>query len=300
MMDKLEDYSQDLAKLISRYMQGEGTEPTEVPSLFFLRQSYTNEPRHIFHKPSLCIILQGEKEICLAEQRFCYGPSDYLISSLALPVTGQVTEATQEKPYISLKLEFIPNQVIDLIHDVDKHEKLQKKQNRAMYVGQIELPLMDAVARLVRLVERPEDIPILAPIYTKEIFYRLLMGKYGDTLRQFTIKDSYAYQIREIVKEITQNYNQAMRIDEIAKKANISVPTLHRQFKDVTAMSPLQFQKQLRLQEARQLMLAESMDAADAAFQVGYESPSQFSREYLRMFGYPPREDIKRLRARYA
>jgi AraC-type DNA-binding domain-containing proteins len=298
MHKEIATYSQDLSQRIAKHMVGEGAEMTLIPGLFFLRQFQCSEPRHIFHKPSLCIILQGKKELCMAEERFAYGTGDYLISSVELPVTGQVMEAKREKPYISLKLEFSPTQIVELIPAADK-DVTREKRNRAMYVGQLEIPLMDAVSRLVQLVDTPDDIPVLAPVYTKEIFYRVLQGKHGDVLRQYALKGSTAYRMRGIIQEITHNYNRVLRIDELAQQANISVPTLHRQFKEITTMSPLQFQKQLRLQEARQLMLSTDIDVADAAFRVGYESPSQFSREYSRMFGCSPREDIKRLRARY-
>ncbi|WP_211289745.1 HTH-type transcriptional activator RhaS [Sporomusa silvacetica DSM 10669] len=298
-MEKIAEYQQKIVDIISRHMENDGAKSTSVPSLFFLRQSYINEPQYLFFRPSLCVIVQGEKEICLAENYFRYGQADYLISSIGLPVTGQVTQASKENPYLSLKLEFEPNQITDLVYDIDKEERVSKKKNRAMYVGSIELRLMEAIYRLVQLVDTPEDIAILAPVYTREIFYRVLMGRYGEALRQFAIKDSCSYKIREVVKAITENYNQVLHVCELAQKINISVPTLHRQFKEVTSMSPLQFQKHLRLRQARQLMLVESMDAASAAFQVGYESPSQFSREYSRLFGSPPVKDIQHLKLRY-
>lgn len=156
---------------------------------------------------------------------------------------------------------------------------------------------MDAVARLVRLVDTPEEIPVLAPLYTQEIFYRVLQGSYGSTLRQFVLQGSAAYRIREITRKIAREYNRLLRVEDLAKLANMSVPTFHRNFKAATAMSPVQFQKQLRLQAARSLLLSEPVDIADAAFRVGYESPSQFSREYARLFGLPPKEDIKCMRA---
>lgn len=154
-----------------------------------------------------------------------------------------------------------------------------------------------AVIRLVRLQDDPKDIPVLAPIYKKEIFYRVLQGPNGGTLKQIAIEGSYTYRIRDVIEYIKNHYNRSVRIEELAEIANMSVSSLHRHFKEVTAMSPIQFQKQLRLQEARRLLLTESTDATDVAFRVGYESPSQFSREYSRMFGFPPIEDIKRLRA---
>lgn len=299
MEDKLAAYRKELVGIVERQVKENSWIQTAVPSLYFVRQYVTTEPEALFQKPSLCIILQGRKEIGLAEERFQYGPSDYLVSAVGLPVTGQILEATREEPYISLKLEFTLDQLVELLPAVPG-EKPQKKQDRAIYVSPLELPLLDAMARLVRLVDTPENIPVLAPLYTKEILYYLLLGPQGDCLRHFALKDSKAYQIQEIVQYIIAHYNEAIRVEELAQKARVSVPTLHRQFKEVTAMSPLQFQKKLRLQEARLLLLKGTEEAADVAFRVGYESPSQFSREYARMFGYPPKEDSKRLLEEYS
>jgi transcriptional regulator GlxA family with amidase domain len=163
----------------------------------------------------------------------------------------------------------------------------------------MESSLLDAVLRLVRLLENPKDIPVLAPLFTKEIIYRVLQGQHGVALAQIAIEGSSAYRIREVIEYIMKNYDKSFRIEELADLAHMSVSSLHRHFKEVTAMSPIQFQKQLRLREARRLLLAESTDAVDVAFRVGYQSPSQFSREYSRMFGFPPKQDIKRLRAQY-
>ena len=299
MEDKLAAYRKELAGIVERQVKENSWIQTAVPSLYFVRQYVTTEPEALFQKPSLCIILQGRKEIGLAEERFQYGPSDYLVSAVGLPVTGQILEATREEPYISLKLEFTLDQLVELLPAVPG-EKPQKKQDRAIYVSPLELPLMDAMARLVRLVDTPENIPVLAPLYTREILYYLLLGPQGASLRQFALKDSKAYQMQEIVQYIIAHYNETIRVEELAQKARVSVPTVHRQFKEVTAMSPLQFQKKLRLQEARLLLLKGTAEAADVAFRVGYESPSQFSREYARMFGYPPKEDSKRLLEEYS
>lgn len=298
MEDKMEDYRRELCEIVNRHIKKGTWIETAVPSLYFVREYSAGEPSHIFQKPSLCIILQGKKEICLADEHFQYGPSDYLVSAVGLPVAGQILEASEEEPYISLKLEFTIDQIKDLIQDTYK-DKPKKKQDRAIYTSPLELPLLDAAARLVRLVDTPENIDILAPIYTREILYYVLIGPQGDTLRQFAMKGSGSCQIQEIVQYIIRHYNQAIRVEDLAQKANVSVPTLHRQFKEVTAMSPLQFQKKLRLQEARLLLLNGTVDAAEAAFEVGYESPSQFSREYSRMFGYPPKEDTKRILEQY-
>jgi AraC-like DNA-binding protein len=200
---------------------------------------------------------------------------------------------------LSLKLEFAPSQILEVLNDTEVRVGLKENAKRAMFVSQIELSLLDAVLRLARLLDTPKDIPVLAPLFTKEILYRVLQGQHGATLEQIAIEGSSTYRIKDVIEQIMNNYSRSFRIEELAQIVNMSVPTLHRHFKEVTAMSPIQFQKQLRLQEARRLLLAESTDAADVAFRVGYESPSQFSREYSRMFGLPPIEDIKRMRAQH-
>jgi AraC-like DNA-binding protein len=296
-----QNYNQqvELAKLIDRHTGRDGTHATAIPSLFFSRYSNVTEPNYGVYNPSLCIVVQGLKEVLLAEERFRYGPADYLVASVNLPITGQVTEASSEIPYLALKLEFTPSQILDVLRDsqigVDKKENAK----RGMYVSRIEPSLLDAVTRLARLLDNPKDISVLGPLFTKEIIYRVLQGEHGGTLKQMAIEGSSTNQISDVIEHIMKNYDRSFKIEELAEIANMSVPTLHRHFKEVTAMSPIQFQKQLRLQEARRLLLSESTDAADVAFRVGYESPSQFSREYSRMFGLPPKEDIKRLRENY-
>lgn len=297
-MDEIAAYREELADCIGRHMKRDGVKETIVPSLFFIRQGFVNEPKHIFNQPALCVIMQGEKEIFLSNERYQYGPSDYLISSVGLPVTGRVTLATAEMPYLSLKLAFRASQLAGLIGAVgEKRSDDMEEEQRAMSVCRIEGSLMEAVARLARLVDTPDAVSVLAPLYTREIFYRVLQGPYGGVLKQFVLQGSAAWRIREATKKIVQEYNQLLRVEELAKLANMSVPTFHRNFKAATAMSPVQFQKQLRLQAARRILLSEPVGIADAAFRVGYESPSQFSREYSRMFGLPPKEDVKSMRA---
>lgn len=216
-----------------------------------------------------------------------------------LPVIGQIIKASPEVPYLSLKLDFSQNEILEVLKDAEIYPHSKDSAARAMFVGQIELPLLDAVLRLVQLLDSPQDIPYLASIHKKEIIYRLLQGRYGATLAQIAIEGSNTYRIRGAIDQIIQHYDQPLRIEELAEVANMSTSSFHRHFKDITAMSPLQFQKQLRLQEARSLLLMESADATEVAYRVGYESASQFSREYSRMFGFPPKTDIKRLKVSY-
>jgi AraC-like DNA-binding protein len=299
MTDSVYKNQVELANIIENYSGQDGAHVTAIPSLLFLRRSNVTELNHRIYKPCICIIVQGAKEVFLAQERFRYGPSDYLVASVDLPVSGEVTEASPDVPYLALTLEFTPSHILEVIRDFKIQGGKKENAKRGMFVSPIESSMLDAVIRLARLLENPNDIPVLAPLYTKEILYRVLQGPHGGALEQISIEGSSTNLIRDVIEQIMNNYDRSFRLEELAEIANMSVSSLHRHFKEVTAMSPIQFQKQLRLQKARQLLLTESTDAADVAFRVGYESPSQFSREYSRMFGFPPKEDIKRLRENY-
>ncbi|AJY75089.1 AraC family transcriptional regulator [Paenibacillus beijingensis] len=297
MSERIYRQQEELAKLIECYSGRDGVHATAIPSLFFTRRSKVSGSNFGVYNPSFCIVVQGVKEVLLGQERFRYGPADYLVASAHLPVTGQVMEASSQVPYLSLKLEFTPSQILEILSDSEIRVGPKENAKRGIFVSRMELSLLDAVIRLARLLDNPKDIPILAPIFTKEILYRVLQGQYGVVLEQIAIEGSSAKRIRDVIEHIMNNYVRSFRIEELAEIANMSVPSLHRHFKEVTAMSPIQFQKQLRLQEARRLLLSESTDAADVAFRVGYESPSQFGREYSRMFGLSPIQDLKRLKA---
>jgi len=299
MIRQINNQQDEIAELIEQHAVQDGVYESAIPSLFIVRASQVTQPAYRIYKPCFCFIAQGYKDILLAQERYEYGPADYLISSMNLPVIGHVIKASPDEPYLSLKLEFTQNQILEVLNEANIQIVPQESTKRAMFVGEIELSMLDAIVSLARLLDKPKDIPFLAPFYTKEILYRLLQGQYGITLAQIAMEGSSTYRIREAIDQIINNVDKPLRIDELAETANMGTSTFHRHFKEVTAMSPLQFQKQLRLQEARRLLMFELTDAADVAFRVGYESASQFSREYSRMFGFPPREDIKRLRAGY-
>jgi AraC-like DNA-binding protein len=299
MSENLIRQQQELTELIERHSLQNSAKETAIPSLFFYQHSSITEPAYRIYKPSFCVVVQGLKEILLAQERFEYGPSNYLIASMNLPVIGQIIKASADSPYLSLKLEFTQNQILEVLNDCDIKVTSKDNAKRALFVGWMESSIQDAVLRLARLLDTPGEIPFLAPLYTREILYRLLQGPYGVELAQIAVEGSSTYRIREAIDHIVRNWDQSFRIEDLADTASMSVSSFHRHFKEVTAMSPIQFQKQLRLQEARRILLAESADAADVAFRVGYESSSQFSREYSRMFGAPPRADIKRLKEKY-
>ncbi|MCM2532915.1 AraC family transcriptional regulator [Neobacillus pocheonensis] len=299
MFEQLYRQRVELTKIIEGHIGQDGSHMTAIPSLSFSRYSNETGPNYGVYKPSLCIVIQGMKEVLLSQERFQYGPADYLVASVKLPITGQVTEASSQVPYLALKLEFTSSQILEVLRESEMGVDKKENPKRGMYVSKIEPSLLDAVTRLARLLDNPTDIPVLAPLIMKEIIYRVLQGEHGGMLKQIAIEGSSTHQISDVIEHIMNNHEKSFKIEELAEIANMSVSSLHRHFKEVTAMSPIQFQKQLRLQEARSLLLSESADAADVAFRVGYESPSQFSREYSRMFGLPPKEDIKHLRENY-
>jgi AraC-like DNA-binding protein len=299
MSNEIHKYQIELAKIIKSHTSQDGGHETAIPALFFSRYSNAAGPFYGVTNPSLCIVVQGMKQALLSQELFRYGPADYLVSSVNLPIIGRVTEASSEVPYLALKLEFTPNEILEVLGDFQIGMSKKENRKRGMYVNLIELPLLDAVTRFLRLLDHPEDIPILSPLIKKEIIYRVLQGRHGEVLGQIAVEGSSTYQISDAIEHIMNHYDKPIRVEELADIANMGVSSLHRLFKEVTAMSPIQFQKQLRLQQARHLLLAEVAGAADVAFRVGYESPSQFSREYSRLFGLPPKEDMKRLKETY-
>jgi len=288
-----------LDKLIRKHTQTDGVHPTRIPSLFLVRESEVSEPVVRVGEIAFCLIIQGEKEVWLGEQRFLYGAGHCVVSSVELPVTGQIIEASADCPYLAFKVEFTPAEVLDVMNDANLKPTRDKKAKRAMFVGDVGETLLDAAVRLGSLLDHPQHIPVLAPLFKKELLYWVLQGPHGDSLKQLAVEEGSTRRVRTVIEHILANYDQALPVEELARLANLGVSSLHRQFKEVTAMSPIQFQKQLRLQEARRLLLTESTDIAGIAFRVGYESQSQFSREYSRLFGSPPRADIRRIKDRY-
>lgn len=269
---------------------------TAVPQLSLFRREELGEPFTGMYEPSLCMVLQGAKRVILGDDIYLYDTENYLITSVHLPAVVQLLEASSEKPYLGLKLSFDLREITRLMADSHLPPPRTQESSRGMATGALTLPLLSAVFRLVDLLSNEQDIPILAPLIQREIMYRLLIGEQGLRLHQIAATGSPSQQIAQVVNMLKQNFVEPLRIDDLAEKAGMSSSTFHHHFRTMTTLSPLQYQKKLRLQEARRLMLAEHLDAATAAFQVGYESPSQFSREYSRLFGAPPLRDITQLR----
>ena len=285
-----------LGKSIARCTEQSELHTTAIPGLSLFRREEPTAPMTGMYEPSICLIAQGAKRVRLGDDTFVYDPHHYLITSVHLPTVVQIIEASPEMPYLGLRLLLDPREMSQLLVDSHLPSPRVQQSSRGMATGTVTLPLLTAFHRLIELLDEPEDIPILAPIIQREIIYRLLVGDQGDRLRQIAAAGSQSQQIARAIDWLKGNYAQPLRIDDLAEKARMSPSTFHHHFRSMTALSPLQYQKQLRLQEARRLMLAERLDAATAAFQVGYESPSQFSREYGRLFGAPPLRDVARLR----
>jgi AraC-like DNA-binding protein len=290
----------ELTALIQRFTGDDGVHTTRIEPLCLYRSSATSEPMHTIYKPALCLTAQGRKEVILGEESVFYDPAHYLFATVELPVVGQVVEATPAKPYLAIRLDLDPALIGSLAMEAGLAESGSRNTERGLFVSQVELPVLEAVVRLVRLLETPEDIRIVAPLIIREIVYRLLVGSQGERLRQIASENSQTQRILKAIHLIKDNFTQPLRIEDVAREVYMSPSGLHHHFKAVTTMSPLQYQKQLRLQEARRLMIGEDVDAMTASYRVGYESPSQFSREYSRLFGAPPIRDIARLRNSHA
>jgi AraC-like DNA-binding protein len=294
-VEKIEEKQTELVQLINRYAPTDGSHSSLITSLHFTRISEMEGPVFAVQGPALCIIVQGAKEFTVAESRYYYDPFHYLVVSLDLPYIGQIIQADPQSPLLCMSLQIEPELIFDILQDISPSIS-EVDSHRGMFIGEITSLLLDACCRLVRLLETPKDIPVLSTLIIREIFYRILQAEQGDFLKQIGIRDSYTRKIAEITVMIREEFDKPLNIACLARTANMSVASLYRHFKQVTAMSPLQYQKQLRLQKARHLLISTRINAADAGFQVGYESPSQFSREYSRMFGFSPKSDVKHLR----
>jgi len=293
---KWDDVQRALVSCIARWTANRNDYQGEVPGLTLLRHEAPTEPSIGLSEPSICIIAQGAKRIHLEDESFDYDAHNYLLSSIHIPSTYQVTSASHEEPYLGLVLKFDMRELSQLMIDSNLPSPRSKGVDRGMATGEVTLPLLSAFQKLVALLDTPADIPILAPMLHREILYRLLVGEQGDKLRQLASAGSRTNQVARAIDWLKSNYSQQLKIEELAAMANMSPSSFHSHFRSMTSFSPLQYQKHLRLQEARRLMLADDLDATRAAFHVGYESSSQFSREYSRLFGAPPLKDINQLR----
>jgi AraC-like DNA-binding protein len=285
-----------LAEGIARWTDKDHHPETAIPGLSLHRREALTEPMSGMYEPSICLVAQGAKRVLLGDDTYVYDTHHFLLTSVDLPTVVQVIKASREKPFLGLLLKLDQRQISQLMVDSHLPPPRAQQPSRGMATGEVTLPLLTAFQRLLDLLAEPQDIPILAPLIQRELSYRLLVGDQGARLRQMASAGSQSHQIARAIDWLKGNFTRPLRIDDLAKRVNMSTSTFHHHFRALTAMSPLQYQKRLRLNEARRLMLTERLDATNAAFQVGYESPSQFSREYSRLFGAPPLRDITSLR----
>jgi AraC-like DNA-binding protein len=285
-----------LGKSVARWATEDGPLVTAIPGLLLSRRSAPTQPMSVMYEPSICLVAQGAKRVLLGDDTYVYDVRHFLITSVDLPTVVQVIKASREKPCLSLLLKLDQREISQLMADSHLPPPRAQESSRGIAIGEVTLPLLTAFQRLIDLLDEPKDIPILAPIIQREIFYRLLVGDQGARLRQMASAGSHSHQIAQATEWLKNNYNHPLRIDDLAARVHMSTSAFHHHFRRLTAMSPLQFQKWLRLNEARRLMLTEHFNAATAAFRVGYESPSQFSREYRRFFDEPPSRDITSFR----
>ena len=285
----------ELGDIILRHCAADGTEETGVPGLKLFRGSSTDAPTCTIIASVFAMMAQGAKRLTIGDDTLDYDARHYLISSVDLPIFSRVTRASASEPYLGMALNIDPVKINELTAAMPEN-RLLDGVDRGIGVGTMSVEIQNTALRLARLLDTPTDIPVLAPIIERELLYRLLTGSLGSRLRQAAAGGSHSHQIVRAIDWLKTNLDQPISIDRLASLSNMSKSSLHHHFKALTAMTPLQYQKQMRLHEARRLMLVTNADAASAAHFVGYESPSQFNREYRRLFGIPPGRDVAQLR----
>jgi AraC-like DNA-binding protein len=286
----------ELGRLIVKNSNGDGMHPVAIGGLQCIRLSAPNDELPHVYKPCVCVIVQGEKQVLLEGEVYRYAPLQFLAVAVDLPLFGQVLVASAEAPYLCLAIDLDASTIADLLARSDDARGSRSETARGLFVGDLDDATLESAVRLARLLDEPRDIPVLAPLALREFHYRLLRGPYGPAVAQMAIAGSNMHRIGQIIRRMRAHYAEPIRVEELASQANMSPSSFHQHFKAVTAMSPLQYQKRLRLTEARGLLLGGGMDAASAAYRVGYQSVSQFSREYARLFGAPPMRDVEALR----
>ena len=291
----LQAYREELVERIGRAITSDGS-VQPLQGLYLYRHSVPLERVYSMVDPSVCVVAQGSKEFLLGESHYRYDPFHYLLSTVDLPNIGQVLEASEERPFLSLRLSLDPGIVSSVMLEAGYAPSRKPAGVRAIDVSLLDTNLLEATVRLTRLLDSPAEAPIILPLIMREMVYRLLMGEQGDRLRHLATLGEGSSPIARAVERLRQDFDRPLRVEQLARELGMSVSGFHQHFKAVTALSPLQFQKRLRLQEARRLMLSEALDAASAAYRVGYRDASHFNREYKSLFGVPPMRDVQRLR----
>ncbi len=285
-----------LAQFVDRFAQTDGDHTTIIPALTLHRRKSPTEPLHCIYGLGLGVVAQGKKQITLGGELVDYGPGQSMLTTIDLPVLAHVTHATVREPFLGVMLTLDVRSIMQIVSEMELSQPGKDCVCQPITIERLDTAVIDALIRLVKLLDEPALAAQLAPLIQHEITVRLLTGPHGAQLRYLVTAGSPSQQIAKSVAWLKQNFAQSLHVDELAERASMSPSTFRQHFRAITGMSPLQFQKQLRLQEARQLMLNQNLDAGYAGGLVGYESPSQFNREYSRLFGAPPQRDIKRMR----
>ena len=291
-----EPEAEDLVKNLVRWTAGTDQKMTSIPGLSLFRREEVSGPASGRYDPGVCLLVQGTKRVFLGKETYQYDAEHYLITAVHLPTIVQVVSASREKPCLGLRLDLDRLEISRMMSDTDLPAPRLRPSGSGMAIGRVTSPLLNAFRRLVDLLDEPADIPILSPVIRREIVYRLLVGEQGERLRQIASEGSPTCRIAKVIDWLKENYKKSVQIDVLAHEVQMGRSTFHHHFRSMTGISPLQFQKRLRLQEARRLMFVERLDAATASLEVGYESSSQFSRDYRRLFGSPPLRDVSSLR----
>lgn len=295
-------YDSRLAERLSQLLLEPGCNETDIPGLMVFQASSPIVGQWSVCEPSLCFTIQGTKTVRFGDQELVLEPMSYQVSNVQIPILTRIHDVSPQKPYLGAKIAIRPEEVAELILEFGdrlaprEHERRCSEATCALSITRMGRDMQDALERLLALLDKPDDIPVLAPMARREILYRALVGELGPRIRKFATTDTQAHRISQVISILHERYREPLRVADLAEQVNMSESALYHTFKKITRMSPLQFQKKLRLHEARRLMLAEGMEAAAASYRVGYESPSQFSREYSRLFGAPPRADVSKLR----
>jgi AraC-like DNA-binding protein len=289
--------TQELAKQIDKWMvNGANQVETQIPGLKLNRWSTVTAPTSYIHPPSICLIAQGKKRVLLGEESYVYDSSQFLVSSVGLPLIANIMEASDERPYLGLVLELDLQVISELIAENKQLFCSDRKPKKGMAVGQLSDAMLNAFTRLINLLDESDNIKVLSPIIQREIFFRILTTEQGILFNQIVTAQSHSFQISKAIDWLRKHFFKSLNVSELAEYSGMSQSAFYTHFRAVTGMTPLQFQKSLRLNEARRLMLTENLDAMTTTFKIGYESPSQFSREYRRFFCESPLKDTKALR----
>jgi len=287
----------ELARLLGRWTGSDGGHETAIAQLTLWRFSNPTEPAPVIQEPAVYVVVQGRKQVTVGDETYVYDPTRYLAVSLELPAVARVAEASPEAPYLCMTLRVDARELAALIVETGGAVPRGDHDGRGLFVSALEAPLLDGFLRLVRLLDAPQDIPVLAPLVLRELHYRLLQGEQQGRLAEMAIGEGRLRRVAGAIAWIKEHYAEPLHIQALAKRVNMSPSALHGHFRAVAGVSPIQYQKRLRLQEARRLLVSEATSAEAVAYEVGYASASQFSREYVRLFGQPPRRDAERVRA---